>query len=193
MDLVASLGRMSVSLVAVLGLLYLLSRWVRRSRAGSAASSGEITVLNRAAVGHKAGVAVVKVGDRALVLGVTEAHVSLLAETTLEAVTAAPVEKRSAVRIPLQPSASEERDALDLGALDLGALDLGGVDLGGVDLAAVDLDGLSAAAATPVRGPRAARRAAEAEGHDGALAGSAISPQTWIKAVDVLRDRTARR
>jgi len=185
MDLLSSLGRMSVSLVAVLGLLYLISRWIRRSRAGSAASSGEITVLNRAAVGHKAGVAVVRVGDRALVLGVTESHVSLLAETTVEAVTAAPVEKRSAVRIPVQPSASAvpEREAVDVDAVQREALDLEALDLvaPGQDVPA------------PGRGPRAARRAAEAEDLDSALAGSAISPQTWIKAVDVLRDRTARR
>jgi len=191
MDLLSSLGRMSVSLVAVLGLLYLISRWIRRSRAGSAASSGEITVLNRAAVGHKAGVAVVRVGDRALVLGVTESHVSLLAETTVEAVTAAPVEKRSEVRIPLQPSASTapERQAVDVDAVQREALDLEALDLA----APGQEPSAPAHLLTPARGPRAARRAAEAEDLDSALAGSAISPQTWIKAVDVLRDRTARR
>ena len=62
MDTFAALGRMSISLVAVLGLLWLISRWLRRSKAGKVATAGEITVLTRTAVGHKSGVAVVKVG-----------------------------------------------------------------------------------------------------------------------------------
>ncbi|NAZ86445.1 flagellar biosynthetic protein FliO, partial [Kineococcus sp. T90] len=70
---------MSVSLVAVLGLLWLVARWLRRSRAAGAATA-EVEVVSRVGVGAKAGVAVVRVGGRALVVGVTEQQVTLLTE-----------------------------------------------------------------------------------------------------------------
>lgn len=178
MDTFAALGRMSISLVAVLGLLWLISRWLRRSKAGKVATAGEITVLTRTAVGHKSGVAVVKVGDRALVVGVTEAAVSLLADLPLETVTGPQTvrEDREVVALPAEFSAPAPTAPAAPAPV---------------------------AVTATVPATRAARRAAEdgvrspaplEEAPTGtALAGSAISPQTWIKAVDVLRERTTRR
>lgn len=177
MDTFAALGRMSISLVAVLGLLWLISRWLRRSKAGKVATAGEITVLTRTAVGHKSGVAVVKVGDRALVVGVTEAAVSLLADLPLETVTGPQTvrEDREVVALPAEFTVPTQSAAVSV----------------------------PAPVVPTVPATRAARRAAEdgvrspaplEEAPAGtALAGSAISPQTWIKAVDVLRERTTRR
>ena len=102
MDALAALGRMSVSLVAVLGLLWLIARWLRRSKGAAAAAGSDIAVLSRQAIGHKAGVAVVRVGERAIVVGVTEHQVTLLSEVPLASVTPAPAETRSVVEIPRQ-------------------------------------------------------------------------------------------
>lgn len=185
MDTAAALGRMSISLAAVLCLLWLISRWLRRTKAGKIASAGEVTVLTRAAVGHKAGVAVVAVGDRALVLGVTEAAVSLLSDLPLSALAGAGDvrEDREVLTIPAEFTLPTQH------AVEQPVV-------GG------PVDPRPTAAATPAT--RAERRAAELAAqapaddhgdHHGqpALAGSAISPQTWIKAVDVLRERTTRR
>ncbi|MFB9376554.1 FliO/MopB family protein [Kineococcus gynurae] len=146
MDSLESIGRMAASLVAVLGLLWLITRGMRRSRA-AAANSEEVAVLSRQAVGHKAGVAVVKVGTKALIVGVTEQQVTLLSQVPLDVVTAKPTEERTTVAIP------------------------------GVSV--------PAPAATP-----AVENVAPGAG---ALSGSALSPATWTKAVDVLRERTTRR
>ncbi|WP_432493409.1 flagellar biosynthetic protein FliO [Kineococcus gypseus] len=148
MDALAALLRTSVSLVAVLGLLWLIARWLRRSRAAGAAREG-VEVLSRVGVGAKAGVAVVRVGERALVVGVTEQRVTLLTE--------APVEELLPEPAP-EPEPDREPAA-----------------------------GTTASTAgtprtTHLPTPRAT-----------AVGGSALSPATWSKAVDVLRERTTRR
>ncbi|MCI2240598.1 flagellar biosynthetic protein FliO [Paenibacillus sp. TRM 82003] len=154
MEALAALGRMSVSLVAVLGLLWLGARWLRRSRAVGAATSG-LEVLSRVGVGAKAGVAVVRIGERALVVGVTEQQVTLLTEAPAADLLPAPqVEPDQVVEIPAET-----------------------------------------VAATPAVVPAVAtaRPAAVATARPTALNGSALSPATWTKAVDVLRERTTRR
>ncbi|GIJ48672.1 hypothetical protein Val02_55580 [Virgisporangium aliadipatigenens] len=71
------------SLALVLGMMWLLARLVRRplTRGG-----GALTVLARQQLTRGAAVAVVRVGERALVVGVTEHQVTLLGETDPEAV-----------------------------------------------------------------------------------------------------------
>ena len=148
MDTLAALGRTSVSLVAVLGLLWLVARWLRRSRTAGAAATG-VEVLSRVGVGAKAGVAVVRVGGRALVVGVTEQQVTLLTEAPAEELLPA-----------AQDAPGTAGEVLELPAED----------------------------AAPTRTTRTTPVAAPA-----ALNGSALSPATWTKAVDVLRERTTRR
>ena len=179
METLAALGRMSVSLVAVVGLIWLISRWLRKAKTGAAA---QVTVLSRTSVGHKAGVAVVQVGGRALVVGVTEHQVSLLTDVPLESVlpeggeedTDAGEAPHVTIEIPAQSTAFSAELALQSAAV------------------AADMDGIThtdAGAPAPARTPRGASRAE----HSPALAGSALSPATWAKAVNVLRERTNRR
>lgn len=78
--------RIGFSLLVVFGLMWLLAKLAKRPLAGKAA--GTLTVLTRTQVSRGASVAVVQVGDRALVVGVTDQQVSLLAETDLAAVQA---------------------------------------------------------------------------------------------------------
>ncbi|RJK92804.1 flagellar biosynthetic protein FliO [Vallicoccus soli] len=103
-DTVGLVLKVGLSLAAVLGVLWLCARLAARGGAGRA--GGAVEVLARQQVGRGAAVTVVRVADRALVLGVTEQGVSLLTDTDLEAVTAAS---------PAAPSAAggAARTALD--------------------------------------------------------------------------------
>ena len=162
MDALAALGRMSVSLVAVLGLVWLVTRWLRRSRG---AAGGGVSVLSRTPIGAKAGVAVVRVGERALVVGVTEHQVSLLTEVPLEEVAAERAPAPTTIEIPAQPAASfDEALAAEAGA----------------------------AARTTVAAPQLVGAAAPTR-RAPLLAGSALSPATWTQALHVIRERTTRR
>jgi flagellar protein FliO/FliZ len=104
-------GRITLSLAAVLGLMWLLARASRKplkARAGSA-----LAVLARQQLSRGASVAVVRVADRALVVGVTDGQVSLLAEADLAAVTAALAPAETVSRTPVDLS-----DTLDAAGTD---------------------------------------------------------------------------
>ncbi|WP_432508928.1 flagellar biosynthetic protein FliO [Kineococcus auxinigenes] len=166
MDALAALGRMSVSLVAVLGLLWLIARWLRRSRSVGAAQTG-LEVLSRVGVGAKAGVAVVRIGERALVVGVTEQQVTLLTEAPAADLLPAPQEAHP----------PQEREVVQLPAT-------GAAPLTTATTATTATTSSTATAERPTTVP--APRTTP-------ISGSALSPATWTKAVDVLRERTTRR
>lgn len=179
MDAVAAIARTSISLVAVLGLLYLISRWLRRRQVGAAAGA-EFAVLAKQSLGAKAAVALVKVGDRALVVGVSDAGVNLLGETDI-----ASVFTRTGELKGIPAGAEEEGNAAQDSA------------------ASTELDITDAPGTVPAQpdaGERYVRRAGEtavlktpARHAPSGVTGSALSPATWTKAVDVLRERTTRR
>ncbi|NAZ76704.1 flagellar biosynthetic protein FliO [Kineococcus sp. T13] len=181
MDAVAAIARTSFSLVAVLGLLYLISRWLRRRGGVGAAGAAEFAVLARQSLGAKASVALVKVGERALVVGVTEQGVSLLGETDVATV------------LPQAEAAGTDETAEAAEAAGPAAVD-------GVDVRDRTTD-QSTGPALPGAGERYVRRDGEtvavkarhASPAAGGINGSALSPATWTKAVDVLRERTTRR
>ena len=152
MDMLGFATRITLSLAAVLGLMWLLARAARKPLKARAA--GAVAVLARQQLSRNASVAVVRVGDRALIIGVTEAQVSLLGETDLEALTEAlaPAEAVSRTPVDLTRGEGEVAPAID------------------------------AVTATDPGDRRA-----------GTLAGSALSLATWKQAVDVLRERTARK
>jgi flagellar protein FliO/FliZ len=91
MDLATVALRVAVSLVVVLGLVWLLAKGARRRGLGSGLDTSRFTVIGRHSLGRNAGVTVVRVGDEALVLGVTEQHVTLLATVPAGAVTTSSV------------------------------------------------------------------------------------------------------
>jgi flagellar protein FliO/FliZ len=76
--------RIGFSLLIVLGLLWGLARLVRRPLGGKR-GPGALAVLSRQQLGRGSAIAVVQVHDRALIIGVTDAQVSLLGEAELEA------------------------------------------------------------------------------------------------------------
>jgi flagellar protein FliO/FliZ len=72
------------SLLVVLGLMWGLARLVKRPL--GARKGGLIDVLGRQQLSRGASLVVVRVADRAMVLGVTDGHVTLLTEAELAAI-----------------------------------------------------------------------------------------------------------
>ncbi len=85
MNTVAIIGRMLLALVFVLGVMWLLARWARKPM-GVGKSERVMAVLARQQLSRTSSVTVLRVMDRALVLGVTEQGVQLITETELSAV-----------------------------------------------------------------------------------------------------------
>ena len=75
--------RIGFSLLVVMGLLWGLARVIRRPL-GVGRHHGPLSVLNRQQLTRSAAVTVVRVGDRAMILGVTDQHISLLGEAELD-------------------------------------------------------------------------------------------------------------
>ena len=74
--------RIFFSLLVVFGLMWGLARLARRPL-GSRGGTATLSVVARQQLSRSASVAVVRVNDRALVLGVTDGQVNLLTETDL--------------------------------------------------------------------------------------------------------------
>jgi flagellar protein FliO/FliZ len=71
--------RIGFSVFIVLGMMWAIARVIRRPLSARRAH-GSLAVLNHQQLTRNAAVTVVKVADRAIVLGVTETQVSLLGE-----------------------------------------------------------------------------------------------------------------
>lgn len=102
-DDLATLARVTASLVVVVVLAVLAARLARR--AGTRGPGVGVRVVDRAGLSREAAVAVVEVGGRALVLGVTSHTVSVLTELDpeqLETARARPDAAEPAVRVPWQ-------------------------------------------------------------------------------------------
>jgi len=165
-------GRLLVSLAVVLGLLWLVARRARRGGRKRIRSGKLIDLLGRQQLSRTSSVAVIRVLDRALIVGVSEATVTVLGEVELDAVNANLAEL-DPTRAEDPMPASGQRSAPTSAAP-------------------------SSHRSGPVSGaqPRAGREPARkrpSEGRDGALAGSALSPATWRQTVDALREMTVRR
>jgi len=168
MDTAALMLRLVVALASVLGLVWLFSRGMTRGR-GRRLVPGMTEVVSRQALSRAASVVVVRVGERALVLGVTEQQVSLLTETEL----------------PAEAAAVRRTEVIDLDGDDAPAT----ADVT-ADVSGALVPQPRSADPAPVR-HRPRRQDGRQDG--GALAGSALSPATWGQALDVLRERTTRR
>lgn len=154
---------MLVSLAAVLGVMWVIARRVRKS-GGVGKGTRVIEVLDRSALTKSASVAVVRVGDRALVLGVADAQVSVLGETDLAAAKQAQAANAGGKRA--------SRAAAHRGLR--------------VPVAA------SAPTLAPLRQDTPPAAPQGGQDSSGALAGSALSPQTWRQTIESLRDLTSR-
>ena len=176
MDQVLLAIRVIVSLAVVIGLMWAISRLTK----GRTTTKGvPLEIVSRAAVGKKASVIVLRIGERGLVVGVTEHSMSLLAEIEIED----------------EPVRVEQRTPVDLSAALL-------VEEAGYTAAEVvdHLDPVSLfddqAVAVGLRStidtPRhtSGRRAAPETSTP--LTGSVLSPQTWRDMAQALREKSVR-
>jgi flagellar protein FliO/FliZ len=111
-----TLFRTLAALAIVLLVLWACARVLRRSTTASA--GGVLEVLGRQQLTKTASVAVVRVADRAYVLGVTDGRVELVAESdlaTLRAAANAPHERRT--RLAALPDLPDQSDQSDLPGL----------------------------------------------------------------------------
>jgi|HubBroStandDraft_6_1064221.scaffolds.fasta_scaffold2389579_1 flagellar protein FliO/FliZ len=82
----ALIGRMVVSLGLVIALMWLVAKFARKRMGAASRRSADplrLQVLARQSVGKNASVTLVRSGDRALLLGVTDHTVSLLSDSEL--------------------------------------------------------------------------------------------------------------
>ena len=182
------IGRMLLALGVVLGVMWLLARYAKRPLAGR--SDGVLNVLARQQLTRNTSVAVVKVVDRALVVGVSEQGVQLLTETELEPIELAlATERRKPLKArPARSTGVPTGDRYGTGnTADTGdSVDSGdSVDTADV-LDPYVIDGLT----QPQLG--APQRPAVGE-RRGALDGSILSRKTWSQLLSAARDATVRR
>ncbi|MGQ7297332.1 flagellar biosynthetic protein FliO [Quadrisphaera sp. KR29] len=168
-DILPLVVRVAVSLALVLGLVYALQRAARRRGAGRTVDASRFTVLARQSLTRSAGVSVLRVGDDALVVGVTDTQVQLLA------------------RLPL---ADFERPAASADVVELTATEAVPAPAAGVREVRTPV---TTTGFTPAAAPARAVATVGAAPQRSALAGSALSPATWTSALEVLRERTTRR
>jgi flagellar protein FliO/FliZ len=76
--------RIGFSLLVIFGLMWGLARLVRRPMGSGRHHGPLLSVLNRQQLSRGAAVTVVRVADRAIILGVTDQQVNLLGEADLE-------------------------------------------------------------------------------------------------------------
>jgi flagellar protein FliO/FliZ len=172
--------RIVFSLLIVLALMWAVAKVLRKPMTGRAA--GTMSVLARQQLSRNAAIAVVKVTDRAFVLGVTDQQVTLLAEADLAALEA-------------PPAAAARREPLRLDHLGAGPVAASGAaQPARLSLAArLPLPAQLSMPAQPPAAVPAAPALAPAGGGAGRFTGSALSPQTWAQTVNFLRERTVRR
>ncbi|HEX8095927.1 FliO/MopB family protein [Jatrophihabitans sp.] len=178
MNTVAIIGRMLLALVFVLGVMWLLARWARKPMGGK--TDRVMTVLARQQLSRTSSVTVLRVMDRALVLGVTEQGVQLLTETDLTAIEDALVTEAGTSRSWTRMISSGD-PAAD-----------GGADV--AEPSTTTRPELAARSELPSRsgGRRQAGRRQVAAGSR-SIDGSVLSPKTWRQLVGAARELTVRR
>ncbi|WP_062204796.1 FliO/MopB family protein [Demequina salsinemoris] len=174
MDTLLLVLRVGLSLAAVLGLLWWLSRRMRAT-AGARRREG-LAIVGRQQLGRRSGIAMVEASGRRLVVGYTDQGITLL---------------HDAGEIPEDPATTsgEERVDVDLDDLDLAAFADRDVPLS--QLRVVGASPVAADAPAPDRSTSA--RTADARRPRTPLEGSILAPATWRQAVATVQERTVRR
>jgi flagellar biosynthetic protein FliO len=182
--------RVAVSLAIVIGMIWALSKVTRR---WNPTRSAAIQVVSKVSLSKRSSLIVVGVGDRGMLLGVTDHGITQLGEVALPS-KSAPVEpQRSSVVVDLYDASRgreprfEDYLAADLAAeLDPEAYLEGYVLPGSETPKAKKSRGRS-------RGPQGRQgQPAQPQQKKDALAGSVLSPDTWRQAMAAIRDKTVR-
>jgi flagellar protein FliO/FliZ len=172
--------RIGFSLMVVFAIMWGLAKVVRKPLAGRAGAA--LAVVGRQQLTRGASVAVVRVADRTLIVGVTESQVTLLGETDA-----------SALERPADEPVREPIALTALTATITAATPTAATPTAATPTAAHTATVPAAAAAPTGAAPAPAPVGGPADPAAGALAGSVLSPSTWTQTVQFLRDRTVRR
>jgi flagellar protein FliO/FliZ len=173
-----SVLRVVVSLGLVLALLWVAARYLSRSRAGASAGV-DVDVLARVPLAQKSSLAVVRLGEQALVLGITESRVELL--------TSAPVSEVVDVA-----QVAEVAEVAEVGGIADNTDNPVAATVAVPGLASGSGSGPAGSPVSPAPVSRVAARRSRQAAQSSPLAGSVLSPQTWTKAVAALREMTVR-
>lgn len=190
--------RVLLALACVIGLIWVLARRAGWGKGRRRPAGPAVEVVGRHAFGRHAGVAVVAVGDRRLLLGYGEQNVTMLTELDPAPADETEGDEPDAPAVPMTlgalaaavlPTPRRTRAAAEPSVVAVAAPGFEAA------LAAASADAASADAASgPVpglAGPEAAR--VDAGERVTALHGSVLAPSTWKQAVAALRERTVRR
>lgn len=177
MDTVELVGRLLIALAVVLGAIWLIAKKARGAARQKLRSDKLIDVLGRQSLTRGSSVAVVRVADQALIVGVTDTNVRVLGEIDLDAAAAHLAAADPTTRLKVAGEKPEHDAVLAKRRL------------------APDPSGTvrTAAAAPAMAAAPAAAVARSAGAPAGKLAGSALSPATWKQTIDALRDMTTRK
>lgn len=207
--------RVVVSLLCVVGLIWVVARKVGATPGRRLPAGPSLQVVGRQSLGRHAGVAVLAVGNRRLLLGYGEQQVTMLTElapvldaapapgrevatrpagTTLPASLTSFVAARRAGRpsaapsevdVPVAPTAADE--PVLPAPLDIDA-PLAGASAHVAEAGTAPAQGTAAPVAADRPAPLVPMQATAS-----ALDGSILSPATWRRAVTSLQERTVRR
>jgi flagellar protein FliO/FliZ len=179
MDQVLLALRVIVSLAIVIGLMWALSR-IGRGRT-PARRGTPLDIVSRTSVGKHGSILILRVGERGLVVGVTEQSMSLLAE----------------IELAPEPVVAERRESVVLSEAVLSDALLSDAVLSDAALDAALLSEVSRGAHAGTT--HSITASAHASGRRGAraassttLAGSVLSPKTWRDLSAALRERSLR-
>lgn len=175
-DNAALLLRVGFSFSLVLGLMWIAARVLRSRTSGRPTDAVE--VLARHQLGRGSAVTVLRVGDRALVLGITERSITQLGE---------PIHDLTGLRNGAAPAEVRVEVPNTTGVVSLSGATKADIP--------TDLADLLPAPRSHARRHRGTSvpSAPQAMAGQGALSGSILSPATWRMGMDALRERTVRR
>ena len=198
MDTVWLLLRVTLSLAVVLGLVWIAGRRLSGSRASRRSDEPNVQVIDRSSLGRHAGVAVLAVGNRRILVGYGEQRVEMLTELTpVVAPLAAPQGSGAGVPRPRATGAAARATVTGLVASTAGATARTTATVRAAAPAPVPAAALAGTARdrdlrAPQFVPLSPTEEAVVRGAS-PLAGSVLSPQTWKDAVHALQERTVRR
>ena len=172
--------RVGLALACVLGLIWVAGRKLAGGRAARSSDEPRVQVVARTALGRHAGVAVLAVGNRRILVGFGEQRVEMLTEL-------------NPVVLPLQlPGAPTRRRAGPPSAGPNRPAPRPTTDVATRPPAPITTR-RTEPPARPVRVPELTAAEQAAVRGQWSLAGSVLSPRTWKDAVHALQDRTVRR
>lgn len=187
MQTVELVGRLLIALAVVLGAIWLIAKKARGTSSRAKLRSGKlIDVLGRQSLSRGSSVAVVRVADKALIIGVTETNVRVLGEMELDVAAAHiaatdPSTKRSAT----EATAPRRRGSDTFPEAAFATFPAP------AEYAEPPVH--TAAPTRPAAHPDLVTTAATQPAPAGRLSGSALSPATWKQTIDALREMTARK